>query len=260
MEPFSISPNPNFLYLTPSIKSVLHKVRYTIESRQGLTCILGDVGLGKSSILRMLYSEYEAREDIVACLIPTPSYISDFAFVKGVCQELQLPPKRSLYDQEDELRNFLLSKYGEGKNVVVFIDEAQRLNGKMLERVRTMLNFETSQEKLIQLVLAGQLELRDRLKDSSKKAIRSRIFAPSMLDPLSLSETQAIIAFRCLVCDIPNPFSATVVERIYAHSGGVPREVLKICSIAHQRMKISGEEQISINNIEQVIKEYAILL
>jgi general secretion pathway protein A len=253
--PFSISPNPVSLYLTPGIKSVLHKVRYTVDKRQGLTCILGDVGMGKSSVLRLLYSDYAAREDTIASLIPSPSYSSDFAFLKGICGDFGLPPKRSLYDQEQEMRAYLVERFKEKKNCVVFIDEAQKLNSKMLELVRAMLNFETNQHKLIQLVLAGQLELKERLLQEKSKALRSRIFAPSVLDPLSLGETRAMIAFRCDLGEIQNPFPDAVVEQIYTLTGGIPREILKVCAVAYELAQLKGQRQVSADTLEEAAGE-----
>lgn len=250
LTPFSISPNPINLYLTPGIKSVLHKVRFTIDKRQGLTCVLGDVGMGKSSVLRLLYADYTAREDTLVSLIPTPSFTSDFAFLKGICGDLGITPKRSLFDQEQALRQFLIEKFEADQNVVIFIDEAQRLNGKMLEQIRSMLNFETNTAKLIQIVLAGQLELRDRLLDPSKRAIRSRIFAPSVLDPLSLGETTAMIAHRCELAEIKNPFLDKIVESIYEITAGVPREILKICSVAYEIMQLKNEQMVTENTLE----------
>lgn len=253
--PFSISPNPANLYVTPGIAATMHKVRFVIENRQGLTCIMGDVGMGKSSILRMLYGEYAAQEDIVTSFIPTPSFVSDFAFLKGICQDFGLRPRRSLYDQEQEIRGFLAEKFGENVNVVIFIDEAQRLKGPQLEMVRTMLNFETNQHKLIQIVLAAQLELRDKLKDPSKKALRSRIIAPSILAPLSPSETRAMIEFRCQTAAITIPFPDEVIQRIYTAANGVPREVLKICSVSFELMKAMGERNVSLELLEDAVGE-----
>lgn len=253
--PFSISPNPAYLYLTPSLKAVLHKVRFTIDRRQGLTCVLGDIGMGKSSVLRLLYGEYASREDSLAALIPTPSFASDFAFLKALCGEFDILPKRSLYDQEQAFRGFLVDSFEKGINVVFFIDESQRLNPKMLELIRTMLNFETNQAKLIQFVLAGQIELRENLLDPSKKAIRSRIFAPSTLDPLTLGETRAMIAFRCDHAEIENPFSDPQVDKIYEVSGGIPREVLKICHVAHELSLLQGEKTVSLETVNQAISE-----
>lgn len=253
--PFSISPNPVSLYLTPSLKAVLHKVRFAVDRRQGLTCILGDVGMGKSSVLRLLYGEFAARDDALASFIPTPSFASDFAFLKAICGDFGVGARRSLYDQEQAMRAYLVETYRQDKNVVVFIDEAQRLNNKMLEQVRAMLNFETNLAKLVQFVLAGQIELRDKLLDPSKKAIRSRIFAPSTLDPLTLGETRAMIAFRCEQAEIDNPFSDGTVDRIYEVTGGVPREILKICHVAHELSVLQKKRQVSLETLTQAISE-----
>jgi general secretion pathway protein A len=211
--------------------------------------------MGKSSVLRLLFGEYQANEEVIACLIPTPNYASEFAFLKALCAEFNLPAKRSLYDQESMLKDFLMRCYLENKNVVVFIDEAQKLNGKMLEQVRAMLNFETNSDKLIQVVLAAQLELRDRLKDPSKKAIRSRIFAPSLLDPLSLAETEAMLRHRCDLAEIPMLFTPEAVTAVYNHSGGVPRDILKVCSVAYKLMQSAGFEEVGPDLILPVVED-----
>src|ERR1051325_11136268 len=225
--PFTTSPNPTLLYLTPTLKSTIAKIRFVIEYRQGLTALLGDVGMGKSSIVRLLHLEYSLREDCASVLIPTPNYPSDFGLLKGICKELGVAPKRSMVEQEDELRGFLYQCIQDGRNCVVRIDEAQRLNTKMLELVRTMLNLETNSEKLIQIVLSGQLELRDRLKDPERKALRRRIMTPSLLAPLSPEETAEMIAYRCKQHDVPNLFTPEAVTEIYTLTGGVQSETLQ---------------------------------
>jgi general secretion pathway protein A len=162
--PFSISPDPNALFLTPAIRSALHRTKYTIEHRQGLAALLGDVGLGKSTMLRYLHAHYSAREDTISRLLPNPQWPSKYAMAKGICLEFGLPePKRSLVAQQAAFERFLTAQLAGGRNVVLFIDEAQALAADQLELIRTMLNFETDKEKLIQVVMAGQLDLRDRL-------------------------------------------------------------------------------------------------
>jgi general secretion pathway protein A len=241
-QPFSISPNPLLLYLTPALQVTLEKVRFVVDSRQGLTAILGDVGLGKSSIIRYLFNEYDAREDVAATLIPSPNFPSEFAFLKKICADFGLPARRSMGDQENELRNFLIGLYSEDKVCVVFIDEAQRLPGRQLELVRTLLNFETDETKLIQVVLSAQLELRTKLMDASKKALRSRIFAPSMLAPLSLNETEEMVNFRCKQAGVSNTFTKPAVESLYTLTGGVPREILKIAAVAWKFSETDGHK------------------
>lgn len=257
-DPFSTSPSPASLFLTPGLKSAIHKTKYTIDRRQGLTCILGDVGMGKSSILRLLYGDYAAQDEAIASFIPTPSFKSDFAFLRSICQDFGLPARRSLYEQEQELRAFLIEQTQQGKNVVVFLDEAQRLDNKMLELVRAMLNFETNTMKLIQIVLCGQIELRDRLREPSKKAIRSRIFAPSVLDPLSLGETRAMIKHRCEIVEIDVPFTDDAVQQIYDISAGVPREILKLCAVSYELARLNGSSVVSVELLNEAVPEAAL--
>lgn len=239
-QPFSISPNPFLLYLTPALQVTLEKVRFVVDSRQGLTAILGDVGLGKSTVIRYLFNEYDAREDVAATLIPSPNFPSEFAFLKKICADFELPARRSMVDQENELRRFLLDVYARDRLCVVFIDEAQRLSGRQLELVRTLLNFETDETKLIQVVLAAQLELKQKLADSSKKALRSRIFAPSLLAPLSLNETQEMVNFRCKQAGAKNTFTSEAIETLYTLTGGIPREILKVAAVAWRFSEADG--------------------
>jgi len=233
-QPFSISPNPLLLYLTPALEVTLEKVRFVVDGRQGLTAILGDVGLGKSTVVRYLFNEYDSREDATTTMIASPSFPSPFAFLKKICADFGVPAKRSFTAQEEALRAFLIELYREDKLCVVFVDEAQRLPGPQLELVRTLLNFETDDTKLVQVVLSGQLELRQKLQDPTKKAIRSRIFAPSHLAALSLSETEEMLNFRCARAEVPVPFTPDAYQAIYTLSGGVPRDILKVAAVAYR--------------------------
>lgn len=254
-QPFSISPNPLLLYLTPSLRATLEKVRFVVDSKQGLTSILGDVGLGKSSILRYLFNEYDSRPDAVATMIASPNFPSEFAFLKKICADFGLPARRSMGDQENELRTFLIQQFADDRVCVVFVDEAQRLPGRQLELVRTLLNFETDDTKLIQIVLSGQLELRVKLMDASKKALRSRIFAPSLLAALTLQETSDMVAFRCTQARLANPFDDAALETLYTLTGGVPREVLKVAAVAWRFSQSDGKTKVSSEMIEEAAGE-----
>jgi type II secretory pathway predicted ATPase ExeA len=135
------------------------------------------------------------------------------------------------------------------------VDEAQRLKGPHLELIRTLLNFETNKYKLIQVVLAAQLELRAKLMDQSKKALRSRIFLPSLLDPLSLPEMREMISFRCEKAGIENPFTNETTEIVYNRTGGVPREVLKVCGFAYILSLQAGERKVPAEAVELAATE-----
>jgi len=253
--PFSISPNPTYLYITPTLRACIHKIKYTIDNRQGLTAVLGDVGMGKSTILRYLYADYSSRDEVTTNIIPTPKFRSDFAFLQGVCEVFNVPPKRSQALQEKALREFLLAQFAADRLVVLFVDEAQTLKNPMLEMVRTMLNFETNEEKLIQIVVAGQLELGDRLREKGNRAIRRRIFAPSLLDPLTFSETLNMIGFRCQQAEIDNPFSEPSVKAIYELSNGVPGDILRICAIGYELMTQMSERLVTPEIVQVAYKE-----
>lgn len=253
--PFSLSPDPRLLYITPTLRTALHKIRYVADRRQGITAILGDYGLGKSTVMRRVFEEYAVREDTSVVLIHTPKFKSDYAFLRGICLDFGLPPRRSLLDQQRELEAFVVDQYVQGRNVLLMIDEGQSLDVKQLEVLRVLLNFETNDRKLLQVVLAGQLELRDRLLEDRLGALRSRIFAPTLLSPLSLLETNEMVAFRCQEAQVPNPFPPETVEVIYGSTGGVPREILKICAIAWELARLAGDAVIPPEAIEAATLE-----
>lgn len=244
-DPFSISPDPTLLYQTPAVKAALHKVRYTIRRRQGLTSILGGVGMGKSTLVRYLFGEADADPKIEAKFIPSPNYTSEFAFLKAVSAEYGVSARGSMLSQEGAFKEMLGDAFFRGQNVVLFIDEAQRLSNKMLEVVRALLNFETNSRKLITIVIAGQLELADRLATRANEAIASRIVMPNTLNPLTPAETRALVEHRCAAVEVPVPFSADAWPALYDATDGIPREVLKIGAAAYELMRMAGEERIS---------------
>lgn len=256
--PFSISPNPNTLYVTPLLKATLHQARGTINLRQGLVAILADVGLGKSTIMRFLFSEYDARDDVRATLITTPQFPSLFALIRAICADFELQRKRSLLDQQDVLQEFLSAQYLAGRNVVIFIDEAQLLSNELLEGIRGLLNFETNNAKLVQIVLSGQLELKERMSKPRNRAIKSRIHTYSLLSPLTDQEMRQMILHRCKLADIPNPFTDDAFDALWEITGGVPRDVLKICGKAYGYMQLNGTEEVTAEFIEPAAEDAGI--
>jgi general secretion pathway protein A len=231
---FSISPNPRFFYITPNIQAAIAKTNYVIRSRQGLTTIIGDVGLGKTSLLRLLYNEYDDNPNVTTAFIVNPKQTSETAFLKAVCTEFGVTTRRSQRETEYEFRNFLYEQASVGKTVVLFIDEAQQLRGPMFEQIRQILNYETDDLKLLNIVMAGQIELRYKLADKSKRALVSRIAVTSNLDALTLEDTLGMIDFRCRVANVRNPFEDNAIQAIYGYSKGIPREAIKLCAMSVQ--------------------------
>ncbi|HEV7858323.1 MAG TPA: AAA family ATPase [Pyrinomonadaceae bacterium] len=247
---FSISPNPRFFYVTPSVQAAIAKTQYVIRARQGLTTIIGDVGLGKTSLLRLLYNEYDDNPEFTTAFIVNPKQTSETAFLKAICTEFGVKTKRSQRETEYELRGFLIEQYKEGKNVLLFIDEAQQLRGPMFEQIRQILNFETDETKLISIVMAGQVELRYRLADRSKRALVSRIAVSSSLDALSPEEISGMIDFRCTVAGVKNPFEPEAIRAVYHWSKGVPREAIKLCAMSVQYAALNNLKQIPADLVE----------
>jgi general secretion pathway protein A len=247
---FSISPNPRFFYVTPSIQAALAKTNYVIRSNQGLTTIIGDVGLGKTSLLRLLFNEYDDNPNYTTAFIVNPKQTTETAFLKAICTEFEVPTRRSQRETEYELRAFLFEQAQNNKTVVLFIDEAQQLRGPMFEQIRQILNYETDDRKLLNVIMAGQIELRYKLADRSKRALVSRIAVSSVLDAMTLEETAGMIDFRCNVAQVSNRFEAEAVEAVYNLSKGIPREVIKLCAMAIQYAMLNDMETIPKEIVE----------
>jgi general secretion pathway protein A len=258
--PFSSSPDPTALYVTPALKAAIHKVCYTIDTRQGLALILGDYGLGKSTLLRYIFARVSALPHNNATFIPTPSFRSSFAMLQKICADFEIPPARSELAQQEAFERFLMEQFEAGKNTVIFIDEAQRLKPNQLELVRAMLNFETNTGKLAQLILAGQLELRDRLLRKRHRALASRVFAPAVVGPLEFSEMVCMLRGRCELHQVQWPFDGDQSLRIlYDASGGVPRTILKACQMAFGLMIEQSDHYIRQQIMQQILDDLKVL-
>jgi type II secretory pathway predicted ATPase ExeA len=229
--PFSLSPNPVLMYTPPALLGALEKIRFMIAERQGLALILGDNGIGKSTVLRYLEAEYSA-EGYKTALLNQTEFPSPYALLKAICAEFHIDAKRSQVAQHKALEEYLLAEFKEGRTVILFIDEGQRLNANELEVIRALLNFETYEHKLLQIVLAGTLDLRDRIMAKRNKALRSRVFAPCLLNVMMPDEIAGMIEFRCGRAGIPNPFDEECTNKIASLSGGIPRAALLICAHA----------------------------
>jgi general secretion pathway protein A len=240
--PFSTSANPTKLLLTHEVQNAIGRAKYAIDARQGLTAIIGDAGLGKTSILRYLYTDYSAQDDAVVCMIPTPDFPSAYGLLKAICAEFKISGKRSKQEQLVAFNRYVQACDEQECTVVIFLDEAQRLDSQKLELVRSMLNYEKPDEKLVQIVLAGQLELRDRLIAEENEAIYNRVCAPTLLNPLTYQDTVKMIEHRCRVAQIRTPFTDDAMSLIHKLTGGVPRSILSLCGQAYEIM-LRGRER-----------------
>lgn len=227
-DPFSLSPDPRFLYLTNQHKAALAKLRYVMERRQGFAVLYGDVGHGKSTLIRRLFGIYKGQDEYESVLVTNPDYPTGLQLLKRLTDEFGLPRRPSKLDQMQELEGFLVQRFAEDKNVLILVDEAQMMRGEQFELIRQITNFESDDNKLVQIIIAGQNNLRNKLK--LKKALLSRAAAVATLDPLTPEETADMIAFRLSVAGRHEPlFTPDALDFVYERTKGVPRDVVKMC-------------------------------
>lgn len=207
--------------------------------------------MGKSSMLRRLEGDLAASPDVKLAFIPDPEISSTYAFVRGICDYYDIPAKRSLDRQKEAFREFVFNQASEGFNVVLLLDEAQGLSNEMFEVIRSFLNYESNSAKLIQIILAGQLDLRNKLK--ANRPIRSRVIMYSLLDSMSLEEMKSMLQHRCELEGIPFPFVNGSLTRIYEWSGGIPRDILKVCANAYELAKLYEMNTVSSELVEAAI-------
>lgn len=257
--PYAISSSSTLLYLTPALFTILDKIRFTIEERQGLSCILGDTGMGKSSILRYLNEEYSTQPGYITAWLPKGQFASPFAMLKAICYDLSIPAKRSFELQSEALNEYLIERNLAGERVIMFVDESQELSTLLLGLLRTLLNFESDRGKLLQIVIAGQLDLLDRLRLKKNKALTSRIFAPCLVPTLVRQEVGAMIQFRCERTIHPNNFTdPDLVDQIYRLSAGIPRRIIMICSHAENLSK-TLKSPITVEILQQADRASSLL-
>ena len=229
--PFNITPDPSFLYLGASHQEGLAQLMYGINGRRGFIVLTGEVGTGKSTLIQALLRQVAEGTQTALIFSAITSPIDLFRYV---CEEFKLvEPLQGLKDGHDYiylLNEFLLQKYRGGENAALIIDEAQNLSAEVLESIRLLSNFETTKDKLLQILLVGQPELTERLNTPQLRQLKQRVTLRHHLRALSLSECQEYIANRLRHAGgYPHIFPAKTVEEIYRYSAGIPRLVNVIC-------------------------------
>jgi general secretion pathway protein A len=253
--PFSISPDPRFIYLTAQHQEALAKVQYAISQKMGVSAIYGNIGAGKTSLARRLWVLYSDNLLYNFAMIVHPNFPSTFQFVKEIRREFGLDkPPRSLSDALDELQDFLLEEHSKGKTTVLVIDEAQNLKPSNYETLRQLLNFETNTQKLLQIALFGQNELAVRIDKQPELKDRVTIFGA--LTPLTFEDAVSLIDFRWKVAGgNTHPFKPDALDAIFKYSKGLPRKISKLCDNALIRAFSNDLKTINKDIIEMVAHE-----
>ena len=228
-KPFSITPDPKFLFLGATHKEAFAHLVYGIRERGGFITITGEIGTGKTTLCRALLSHLDPNTLVAFILNPTLSAIE---LLKSINEDFGIPSGgNTRKDLIDELNRFLLEKRKGGKNTVLIIDEAQNLDREVLEHIRLLSNLETDTEKLLQIVLIGQPEFRKILAQPSLQQLNQRVTVRYHLQPLSREETSAYIRHRLSVVGAEDRirFTDQALKKIYRHTEGVPRLINVLC-------------------------------
>ena len=230
--PFVLTPDPRFLFRSRGHHDILASLRYGIASQKGIMALIGDVGTGKTTLCRALLQELP--KDVQSALILNP-HLSDTELLGAILDDLGLERRGATRAELMlVLVEHLLAAGAAGRTVVVILDEAQQMSIEALEQIRILSNLETPSRKLLQIVLAGQSELADRLRRRELRQLDQRIGIRCQLQPLSRNETFRYIEHRLRAAGLAGsiPFTRAAMARIYSRSRGTPRVVNLVCDRA----------------------------
>jgi general secretion pathway protein A len=254
--PFSIAPDPHFIYMSERHQEGLAHLLYGMNMGGGFVALTGEVGTGKTTLCRCLLEQLPANIDIALILNPKLNAIE---LLSTICDELCIAydsNQQTLKHFIDIINQHLLSAYSNGRRTVLLIDEAQNLSLEVLEQIRLLTNLETSKTKLLQIILVGQPELKELLHQKNLRQLNQRITARYHLLPLSFAETRAYIRHRLMVCNgDPNLFKDRAIRKIYQFSSGIPRLINIICDRALLGAYATGSNTVTPEIITRAARE-----
>lgn len=230
--PFGISPDPHFLCMLPQIRETLASLQYGIASRRGFVVMTGEVGTGKTTLLKAVLGTF-VKVRVSSAFVFNPRLdVNDF--LEFVLAEFDIPvQRRTKAGMLIELNRWMIDRYREGGLCVIAVDEAQNLSWELLEEIRLLTNLETSSDKLLQIVLSGQPELEQKLQDARVRQLRQRISVWCKTHALTAEQTPVYISERLRIAGATQPlFTPAAMDRVHAISKGIPRLINLICEHA----------------------------
>jgi len=256
-EPFSSSPDPAFLYRSQAHNSVLKRLEISMRLKRGLSLILGDVGTGKTTLSRALLQEFRDDSDFSFHLILDPTYNSEFQFLESLIKTFGIIPNaRTTHDYKEEIERYLYKKgVEENKNIVLLIDEGQKLSTNFLEVLRTFLNYETNEYKLLQLIIMSQMELLPRIKKINN--FYDRITLKYIINPLDENETRKMIDYRLHEAGLAEGkslFTPEAIKRIFNYTQGYPRRIAVLCHNSLTELIIAEKNIVDEEIVKKVIE------
>ncbi|HXW57457.1 MAG TPA: AAA family ATPase [Candidatus Cybelea sp.] len=255
--PFNPNPDPRFLFLTNAATEALASLAYGIRNRKGFLLLTGEVGTGKTTLLNRLL-EWLSEEHVATAFVFN-SRLNEREFFDFVLNDFGIScssPDKS--QRLLKLNEWLVQRYRERRTAALIIDESQNLSPEVLEEVRLLTNMETTQEKLLQIVLSGQPELEDKLRNPSLRQLRQRITIRCNTCPLSREELQAYVAERLRIAGANGTpiFSTEAIDAIYRRSQGIPRVVNLLCEHSLINSFVDQTRPIPARIVEDVAREF----
>jgi type II secretory pathway predicted ATPase ExeA len=232
-EPFSLAPDPRYLYMSKRHREALAHLLYGVGGGGGFVLLSGEIGAGKTTVCRCFLEQIPKRCNVAYIFNPKLTVLE---LVKSICDEFHIPAPKvrgtaTVKTYVDALNDFLLRTHAVGQNNVLIIDEAQQLSAEVLEQLRLLTNLETNERKLLQIVLIGQPELRTMLERPDLEQLAQRVIARFHLKALTIKETEHYIRHRLSVAGMTRaiPFDRKALQRIHEISRGVPRRINLLC-------------------------------
>ena len=259
-KPFAIAPNPRYLYMSELHREAMAHLLYGISSEGCIILLTGDVGTGKTTVCRCLLEQLPATTDIAMILNPKLTIMDLF---KTICEELKIPIQEvspTVKTYVDLLNGYLLEAHARGRNTALIIDEAQNLDIEILEQLRLLTNLETNTNKLLQIVLIGQPELRQILADPQLSQINQRITTRYHLGPLQAADIDTYIQHRIAIAGGNSRnvlFSKRAIEYVAKFSRGIPRVINLLCDHALLGAYADNQDHVSLKIMKKAARELA---
>jgi general secretion pathway protein A len=254
-KPFNITSDPNFLFLSRVHKEAFSHLLYGINERKGFLEITGEVGAGKTTLCRALLGQLDRKTKSAFIFNST---LPELQLLQAILEDYGvIVTRRNKVSLLKQLNSFLIEELARGNNVVLIIDEAQNLKPSILEEIRMLSNLETDKEKLFQIVLVGQPELKDKLASPGLRQLRQRIAVRFHISPLDKNEVTDYINHRLAVAGSSGQttFDPDAVENIYSFSGGIPRLINMICDKSMLTAYTMETRRITMPIVERGIRE-----
>ncbi|WP_160064564.1 AAA family ATPase [Psychromonas sp. L1A2] len=255
-QPFSISPDPDFLFLSDRHKEALAHLMYGLIGNGGFVLLTGEVGTGKTTVCRALLKDISDDTDIAYILNPAQTEVELLA---TICDQLKIDydvDRASLKTLFDAISSWMIGNFENGRNAIVLIDEAQHLSFAVLEQLRLLTNIESNNKKPLQVILIGQTELQQKLKENQLRQLAQRITARYHLLPLTLQESEFYIQHRLNVAGATTPiFETKLLKRIFKYSRGVPRLINLICDRSMLCAYSQNSPKVTAKMIDLAVKE-----